>query len=81
MKAHVCFSPDGRFLATSGGSGAGLAQQVRVWNLASGKETGAWAGHRSHVHCVSFSPDGRYLATGGGDATALIWDCRAAGVE
>ena len=69
----VGFSPDGRTLAT-----AGTDEDIRLWEVSTGKERHRFHGHRGHpffcVHSVAFSPDGRRLASGGRDTTVLIWD-------
>src|SRR5262249_34102691 len=66
----VCFSADGRTLATTAGLGEG-DDAVRLWDTASGKplrvlqHPGASAG--------VFAPDGKRLASGGTDGV-YIWD-------
>ncbi|HEY8503669.1 MAG TPA: hypothetical protein VIL46_03750, partial [Gemmataceae bacterium] len=67
----LAFSPDGRLLA-AGGTRPGGA--VRLWELRSGKEVHAFAGHRGGVERLAFSPDGRLLASAGGEGTVLVWD-------
>ena len=58
-EAHsVCFSPDGKRLAT--GSRDNTA---KVWDAASGKELLTLRGHTGPVNSVCFSPDGTQLAT------------------
>jgi len=65
-------SPDGRFLAASGGSA-----EVSIWDLKTHKrvhllkESGESVGH------VEFSPDGKYLACAGQDGTVSVWDVPA----
>jgi WD40 repeat protein len=65
----VAFSPDGETIATSSKDG-----MVKIWNVASGKETTSFLGHTSYISTIVFSPDGKYLATGGYDSMAKIWD-------
>jgi WD40 repeat protein len=61
------FSPDGRWLAGSGGGDAVL------WDAQTGEQVEALTGHRGGVTDIDFAPDGRTLATAGWDTTALIW--------
>jgi WD40 repeat protein/tRNA A-37 threonylcarbamoyl transferase component Bud32 len=67
----VCFSPDGRRLAT-----ASSDRTVRVWDLQTGQEALALQGHTGAVHGVCFSPDGRRLASASEDQTVKVWDAQ-----
>jgi WD40 repeat protein len=53
----LCFSPDGKTLATT------TAQQVLVWNVASGKRLKSW-NERNGIWSIAFLPNGRSLAIG-----------------
>jgi len=72
----VAFSPDGRTLASSGGSfGHGLI----VWDSASGNQIRVLAGDADFVGPATFSPDGRFMAATvnkreGNETGLRLWD-------
>jgi WD40 repeat protein len=68
----LAFSPTGRTLAWGDG------RNVRLWEMATGKECRRFVGHRDRVTSVSFSPGGKILASGSMDATILLWDVTGA---
>ncbi|HEV8067200.1 MAG TPA: protein kinase [Planctomycetaceae bacterium] len=65
----VCFSPDGKSVAT-----ASADTKARVWDVETGQLRFTLAGHTNEVNCVAFSPDGKLLATAGDDGTVRLWD-------
>jgi WD40 repeat protein len=74
----VSFSPDGERLLTAGGgtwlyANASREYQVRLWDVASGRQLLAFVAHTNAVYAAAFSADGRGLVTGSGDNTARIW--------
>jgi serine/threonine protein kinase/WD40 repeat protein len=68
----LAVSPDGRVLATGDEK-----QQVRLWELPSGRELAAWPAHEAAVTALAFSPDGSTLASGAKDGTLKLWNLPA----
>jgi WD40 repeat protein len=66
----LCFSPDGKCLASITSSDHGL----RLWEVDTGKELKRF---EQAAHCAAFSPDGKRLAIGGNDKMVIVWDIEA----
>jgi len=66
----VAWSPDGKRLATAGGSDPGTA---KVWDAKTGKELLALS-LRSAISNVSWSPDSKRLAAPSQDDTVTVWE-------
>ncbi|MCD4656879.1 MAG: WD40 repeat domain-containing protein [Planctomycetes bacterium] len=67
----VCFSPDGKLLASGSVSDTGMLKtdedtEIKIWDVSSGKCILTLKGHKGFVYSVSFSPDGKILASGSG---------------
>ena len=69
----VCFSPDGRFIATSSPDGT-----ARISDAAAGWQLHLLTGHTSAVWSAVFSPDGRQIVTAGEDGIARLWETSTA---
>jgi WD40 repeat protein len=65
----VALSPDGRLLAS-----ASLDYEIKLWDVATGRELRTLYGHKGPVWSLAFSPDGRELASGSADFTIKLWD-------
>ena len=64
----VCFSPDGRQVASGSYEGT-----VRLWDVETGACVRTLEGHGGSVRSVCFSPDGWMVATGSSDNTVRLW--------
>jgi hypothetical protein len=73
----VAFSPDGLLLASGDGEERLPHDQrpaeVRVWDLAEGRQRHRLLGHPALVVAVAFSPDGRELVSVSRDGTVKVW--------
>lgn len=65
----VCFSPDGRLLAS-----CSWDTSVRVWHVLTGDLMYHLNGHTGNVNALGFSSDGNLLASASDDRTLRIWD-------
>jgi WD40 repeat protein/serine/threonine protein kinase len=70
---RVLFSPNGRWLASTGGWGLG-EESVKIWDASTGELRRTLQGHLDDVPGVAFSSDGNRLATGSCDRTVKVWD-------
>src|SRR5687768_10127908 len=65
----VVFSPDGKWIA-SGGSD----NQIKIWDISSGRELRSLNGHTGWVKSLAVSSDGLWLASGSNDRTIKVWN-------
>jgi RNA polymerase sigma factor (sigma-70 family) len=75
----VAFSPVGKLLASASfdippARQAPALGEVKLWDLATGKEKISLKGVSLPVWCVAFNPSGKVLACGGEDHAIHLWD-------
>ncbi|KAB8336841.1 hypothetical protein FH972_021149 [Carpinus fangiana] len=68
---HVCFSPDGHYIASSG-----FDNKVKLWLARDGTFVRNLIGHVGPVYQSCFSGDSRLLVTASKDTTLKAWDVK-----
>lgn len=66
---YLDFSPDGRQIVSGDEE-----NQIKVWDVATGKCLRVLGGHSDDVVGVEFSPDGKYVLSVCNDSTAIVWN-------
>ncbi|MCI0684301.1 MAG: sigma-70 family RNA polymerase sigma factor [Gemmataceae bacterium] len=72
----VSFSPDGKYLAATGGhwKDPKVPYETTIFDLAAGKEFVALQGHEAVVYRAAFAPDGKTVVTTSYDRTIRVWE-------
>ncbi|BAY14713.1 WD-40 repeat-containing protein [Anabaenopsis circularis NIES-21] len=65
----IVFSPNGKLLAMGDTNG-----EIRLYQVADGKQVLAFQGHTNWVPSLAFSPDGSILASSSSDHTVKLWN-------
>ncbi|MCT4656645.1 MAG: caspase family protein [Cohaesibacter sp.] len=66
---EASFSPDGELLVT-----ASSDDNVRLWQVKTGRLIRVFKGHTANVNSVSFAPNGLQIVTGAEDNSIKFWD-------
>jgi WD40 repeat protein/class 3 adenylate cyclase/tRNA A-37 threonylcarbamoyl transferase component Bud32 len=66
---QLCFSPNGKLVAS-----AGRSSEPRIWDVATHKLVAAPTGHTQPVLSLGFSPDGENLVSCGADNSIRFWN-------
>lgn len=66
----IKYSPDGRYIA----SGSAKENQIKVWDVQSGKLIGKLFGHEKSINDVAFHPDGSTLVSADEGEVIYVWD-------
>lgn len=72
----IGWSPDGRWIATSG-----FDEEPRIWDAKTGKLRFTLPGHAAEVVAADWSADSTRLITGSHDGTAKLWEITDSGAR
>ena len=70
----VAFSTDNNFVACSVVDHVTGTNQLKIWDIVTGKVVHTLEGHTSSIRSVAFSPDKKILVSAGWDRTLKFWN-------
>ena len=69
---RIAFSQDGKTLASGGKD-----EEIRLWDVESGKLKHAFAGHALSIEFLKYASDGEIIVSQGGDNNVCIWNANS----
>lgn len=73
----LCFSPNGKILATGASAGIMDRTPVSLWDVATGQRFAALVGPTQGITQLAFSPDGQRVAASSLDKLVRVWNLPA----
>ena len=71
----VAVTPDGQLAISGAGDGfVDIPGELKIWDLASGRELRTLTGHAGTVYAVAVTPDGKRAVSASDDKTLKVWD-------
>ena len=53
------------------------SDNIKIWDVKSGKNLKTLKGHKNFIHAVDYSPDGKLIVSAGNDETIRLWDTKS----
>lgn len=69
--------PSTEWVVSGSGGRFKKKNELKIWQLTSGRVAFNGEPHGERIRCVAVSPDGKYLAVGSYDETVSVWDISA----
>jgi len=73
---EIVFSPDGKYLASASGANVGVPDEVKIWDVPTGREILTFRRPNEHdgTKGLVFTPDGKRIASAGAGGIITVWD-------
>lgn len=74
MSGPIAYSSDGKLIASDVTNLATGANDIKIWEVGTGREVHALTGHTDSIRTMAFSPNGKILVSGSWDKTLRFWN-------
>ena len=74
MSGSVAYSSDGKLIASDITNLATGANDIKIWEVGTGREVHTLTGHTDSIRTIAFSPNGKILVSGSWDKTLRFWN-------